>query len=44
VLEKIVMGYSDDEDVCDAVKLCAQIAAALGSEVTVVRSHGRLAC
>jgi nucleotide-binding universal stress UspA family protein len=42
VLEKIVVGYSDDEAGHDAVKLCGQIVAALGSEVTVVYPYSPL--
>ena len=42
VFEKIVVGYSGDEAGRDAVKLCAQIAAALGSEVTVVYPYSPL--
>ncbi len=42
VLEKIVVGYSDDEAGHDAMKLCEQIVAALGSEVTVVYPYSPL--
>ena len=42
MLEKIVMGYSGDEAGHDAVKLCEQIVAALGSEVTVVYPYSPL--
>jgi nucleotide-binding universal stress UspA family protein len=42
VLEKIVVGYSGDEAGRDAVKLCAQLVAALGSEVTVVYPYSPL--
>ncbi len=42
MLEKIVMGYSGDEAGHDAVKLCGQLAAALGSEVTVVYPYSPL--
>jgi nucleotide-binding universal stress UspA family protein len=42
MLEKIVVGYSDDEAGHDAVKLCEQIVAALGSDVTVVYPYSPL--
>ena len=42
MLEKIVVGYSGDEAGHDAVKLCEQIVAALGSEVTVVYPYSPL--
>jgi hypothetical protein len=42
MLEKIVVGYSDDEAGHDAVKLCGQLAAALGSDVTVVYPYSPL--
>ncbi len=42
MLEKIVMGYSGDEAGHDAVKLCGQIVAALGSDVTIVYPYSPL--
>ena len=41
-MEKILVGYAGDEAGRDAVTLTAQIAAALGSEITVVYPYSPL--